>query len=260
VRIWGNIISKGNTAFSVTPVMVGPVYIFSNEVYDLQNHWTGSTTVFKGGEGSTGDIFIYHNTFINSNRTEGIGTTRAYFFAMLGDPPANRNVYIKNNIIETDGPIVDGAYFQSPEFDYNLINNIWVQSYRNYWIEWNDVQKGSSANTNAENFNIWKAYTLGISNPQSVNGIAGSPTFTDNSTQDFTLVEGSLGIDVGVEIPGLNTAGCLLEFVGIAPDMGANEYTPSSGWATKGLNGLVDSGIESIMGILKTVISHAMGQ
>jgi hypothetical protein len=63
VRVWNNIITRTNLGFSITPVYFGPVYVFRNTYYNPQQFWVNSCIGVKSGEGGTGHVYFYHNTF-----------------------------------------------------------------------------------------------------------------------------------------------------------------------------------------------------
>ena len=68
VRVWENIIVRSQTAISITPVFIGPVYVFRNVIYQPERHWTSACRWIKGGEGGAGYVYFYHNTVVLDDR------------------------------------------------------------------------------------------------------------------------------------------------------------------------------------------------
>jgi hypothetical protein len=74
IRVWGNTIRRSNLGFSITPVFVGPVYVFRNTYYDPQQFWVNSCIAVKSGVGGQGYVYFYHNTFYLSDLGQNKGS------------------------------------------------------------------------------------------------------------------------------------------------------------------------------------------
>ncbi len=227
VRVWENEISRANIGISVAPVIIGPAYIFHNVFRDPEIHWIGVNRWVKGGEDGTGQVYFYHNTVVYDNllvgstfpNGSGKNSPANYGYSLgAGSGQQSRNVHSLNNIIEVNGPVCVEK-FAEPIMDYDLIYNpISNPSYRPYWIMWNDIKLGDSSHTNEQNLQTFRDRFA-----QELNGVAGQATFVDRAGGDFHLADGSLGVDQGVIIPGVNDENSPWPYQGGGPNMGAFE-------------------------------------
>jgi len=206
VRVWNNTITGTAMGVSIAPVIIGPAYIFRNVFYDPEEHWVGSCGGFKEGESGDGHVYVYHNT-IAYDVCNSIGN---YGFNNYGGSEWFSNVFSRNNIIFTDGPIV-GTYFPCPDMDYDLMYDTFDNTSKSYWAKWNGNSYGSLNSFNS-------------GTGQEAHGVAGQPTFVDRANGDFSLANGSPGIDQGVLIYGFNDANSPWPYKGSTPDIGAFEY------------------------------------
>lgn len=203
VRIWGNTITKANLGFSVTPVYYGPVYVFRNVVYALQDHWVGSCVGVKDGEGGSGAVFFYHNTFHSPSGTGCNNIVKG--FAKYGGGNAQSNVVVKNNILHFWGRLHETG---SKSFDYNL----------------NFTEPGSGdkvSEMGGANYFSFSAFQSGTG--QERNGQWGRATFVNAAGGDFRLAAGSMGLDRGQPLSGFNDADSGWPSRGAGPDVGAFE-------------------------------------
>jgi hypothetical protein len=203
VRVWGNTIRKANIGFSVTPVYYGPVYVFRNVVYELQDHWIGSCVGVKDGESGTGAVFFYHNTFHAVAGSACKNSLKG--FAKYGGDGAQANVTVKNNVLHFWGRLHETA---SKTFDYNL--NFVEPKSGDKTSEWNGINQWG-----------WDAFRKGTG--QEPHGLYGQATFVDAAAGDYRLAAGSAGVDAGAVLPGFNDPGSNWPFTGAAPDIGAFE-------------------------------------
>ena len=143
MRVWNNTIVRSQTGISITPILIGPVYIFRNVIYEPELHWTGACRWVKGGESSTGYVYFYHNTVVLDDRVaEADGKDCPVNYGLStgqGRGSNSINVFVKNNIIETDGPVASpDQSIPWPKMDYDLIYNHYSDpggsAFRNYWM------------------------------------------------------------------------------------------------------------------------------
>jgi hypothetical protein len=203
VRIWGNTITRANLGFSITPVYYGPVYVFRNVVYNLQDHWVGSCVGVKDGEGGNGAVFFYHNTF---ESPAGSGCNNIVKgFAKYGGGNEQSNVVVKNNILHFWGRLHETG---GKTLDYNL--NYTEPGSGDKVAEWNGT-------------NYWSFASFQSGSGQERNGQWGTATFANAAGGDFHLTSGSVGIDDGVLLPGFNDGDSPWPYRGAGPDVGAFE-------------------------------------
>ncbi len=225
VRVWENKLVRANMAVSAAPILIGPAYIFRNQIFDGERHWVSTVATHKGGEGGTGFVFYYHNDVILDSRDVGVrfpgGSGKvsgqcAGFYNSAGDGDNSRNVISRNNIMLLDGaPVID--YTGRPDMDFDLIFNKFTYS-TSYWAKYGGNSIGSRSNSNAQNMATFNAAT-----GQEVHGVAGEPIFVNKEAKDFRLAAGSPGISRGVVIQGFNDKDSAWPYVGDSPDIGAIE-------------------------------------
>ncbi|HEY3083696.1 MAG TPA: hypothetical protein VGM69_27700, partial [Chloroflexota bacterium] len=192
-----------NLGFSITPVYYGPVYVFRNVVYNLQDHWVGSCVGVKDGEGGNGAVYFYHNTFYSPSGAACNNAVKG--FAKYGGGNEQSNVVIKNNILHFWGRLYETG---GKTADYNL--SYTEPGSGDKVAEWNGT-------------NYWGFASFQSGAHQEANGLWGPATFVNAAGGDFQLAGGSRGIDRGVVLPGFNDAGSAWPAGGAAPDMGAYE-------------------------------------
>jgi hypothetical protein len=203
VRIWGNTITRANLGFSITPVYYGPVYVFRNVVYKLQDHWVGSCVGVKDGESGTGAVYFYHNTF-HASSGSGCGAG-VKGFAKYGSGSPQTNVVMKNNIISMWG----------------RLHETWGKT-ADYNLDYVDPGSGDKiAKWNGTDYYSFASFQSGSG--QEAHGQWGKPSFVDAAGGDFRLAAGSPGIDRGVVLPGFDDADSAWPSRGAGPDMGALE-------------------------------------
>ena len=228
VRVWNNTILRSMVGLSVAPIVIGPTYIFRNVFTEPENHWANACSWIKGGEGSTGNVYFYHNTVVYDNLVaEGDGLdcphTRGFGLAQ-GSGSASTNVYSLNNIIELDGTVTS-TKTKVPTMDYDLSYNPMANGAKFRWADWGGESIGHISLTNSQNFAEFQSTTCSLGDCQETNGMAGQATFVSRATENFHLVEGSLGIDQGTLIQGFNDTDSAWPFKGTSPDIGAYEYS-----------------------------------
>ncbi len=198
VRFWHNAIIGVKNAISLAPIEVGPTWLVRNLVADYTDH------VLKLNNGSKGWILVYHTT---------------------GSPAAG----------QTDAQAIEPSLAFGP---FVSRNNIY-QAHR-YAIEngLSSVNAGVSLDYDAlwtddpARFVKWLGTTyaditaLKASSTIEANGFEIEPKYVDTSKADYNLTNGHGLLDVGVEIPGINSQ----FIVGAGPDVGAFEKGGVSPW------------------------------
>jgi plastocyanin/regulation of enolase protein 1 (concanavalin A-like superfamily) len=106
VRVYNNYISNAMTGGSMTPVFVGPAYVYRNVINGVRVTWDTGCTGIKTGESGTGYTFFYHNTFEIPSCP---GQTNFSGMADYSSGNAQSNFFFKNNIMRVGGNIVDGV-------------------------------------------------------------------------------------------------------------------------------------------------------
>ncbi len=185
VRFWNNFVTHTYCGLSCAPNRRGPSYAFRN-LFLMDGEERGHTfSTFKMG----GDRFLYpglslilHNTVF----TRKMGLTAGHY----GKGPTP--IRTRNNIFSGPGPDFFGdirfPFVEAGDFDYDLLHPGKIYGPEKLPEHWER------------------------------NGIFGAPVFCDAETGDFQLAEGSIGIDRGARLPGLND-----NFTGEGPDLGALE-------------------------------------
>jgi chitodextrinase len=202
VRLWGNFIEDVHMAFAVAPAAPGPTYILRNVGYhfgntrtSLQDGYTASALKINSGyDTPIGPLYLYHNTFFTD-------TPNTDAVALL-NPGYSTFIKARNNIIA------------GTEYALYKVNPVTLD-----W-DWDDLYTSDPAR-----FVYWQGtryYDLGefqAGTSQELHGLSEAPAFFDPEGGDFHLMPGSVLIDRGTPIPGINDS-----FAGTAPDMGAFEH------------------------------------
>jgi hypothetical protein len=221
---WGNVLvnpwpsgtSFCRMAIGLSPVAVGPLYIFRNTLIRF-----GDATL-KYGNSSTGRQYFYHNTIYGSGP------------ATYGNNNQLGNVVWRNNIMHSmgrhpalylSGPMGVGSteFFSSNDFDYDLFwqNDVHLAVRWNYYQgQTGALYDGATSTTDLHaGLDPWTDDT-----GQEVHGINAEPLFVDPASNDLRLQSASPAIDRGTVIIGINDQNSPWPYGGSAPDMGAYEY------------------------------------
>ncbi len=219
VRIWSNTFHDVLMGISLAPVYTGPVYAIRNVIYRTgvgNNDYTGSPFKFNSGYGTSGPMYLFHNTAD----------------AAL---PGNNGLYVK----------APGTWAEMV-----ARNNVWagtafaVENYNT--SQPIDLDHDDLWNDNLDDLVRWdgtRYATLGAFSSgtgQESHGLSVEPGFVDTGSGDYSLSQDSDLIDSGQVIPGIND-----DYVGAAPDIGAYEY-PGYGFdlaASPGLRAMEPGGV-----------------
>ena len=202
VRIWGNTFRDVLMGISLAPVYDGPVYALRNLIYRTgvgNNSYTGSPFKFNSGYDRSGPMYLFHNT------SDAVlpGNNGLYIKA----PGSWDMIYARNNIWSgTDYALNNYNETQPLDWDYD---NLW-SSREGTLVRWN--------NTSYATLPSFSAAT-----GQEIHRDSLSPGFKDVGNGDYTLAPLSGLIDRGQVIPGINDG-----YLGLGPDLGAFESTPST--------------------------------
>ncbi len=201
VRVWNNVIKNCLVGIGIAPQIVGPSYTFRNILHDNTNN------AFKLGELSRGKAYVYHNT-IYSRAGNGIAASGG-----SGADKEYANFVFYNNLVDVPTrPIELGR----PNNIYNYDNLFSVSTF----VSWCTNQVGTCTQVNYATLSDFQA------TGKELNGISIPATneFVSVASGDFRLKSGSLLIDKGVVINGLNDLNSQWRYNGNAPDMGAFEF------------------------------------
>ena len=202
--VWGNtIVEPWHMAFGVSPVQVGPLYIFRNVAVDWHD------AAVKMGGNSDGYVYIFHNTFRTSLNTS--------VAADFGHTDIVDNFTYRNNIFAV------GKYAIHQRHDDTTNTYDYDNSWKGGWAElfrWGPAWPEDIYDTLEE----FQAVSASRGNPQEVHGISGPMRFVNDAAMDFRLQPDSSNIDRGVVLPGFNDENSPWPYQGSAPDIGAYEY------------------------------------
>ena len=219
VVIHGNYFHDCFVAISTAPIGVGPVWAIRNIFYGVDRMLPGGGvdnlgryggppySIFKFASGArpprNGRMLIYHNTsLINANNS-------ASPFSRVWDNAPGLDVVMRNNSITINQGRGDVIWIQGYASGYTFNFDI---DYDNLWrpagTEFAEIIGKSYANFSAMQGDGYE-----------LNGVSEDPHYTDPAGGDFSLPGGSLLIDCGLRLPGIND-----EYYGAAADIGAIEY------------------------------------
>lgn len=202
---------KGNTAsISNTPIMVGPVYFFRNNIdaaHEFIKFANDSSTQLAAKYPTTlanyGPLFYFNNTFYANSAYWGGCCT---FIRNMGQLQ-HANLILKNNIFYgkvLDKLSVEGAYASK----YTPADRTWGMLTSDYNLFF---QTGVTTNPYA-------------SYPVDQHSVFADPSFVAPDAVDLHLNASSPAIDKATFIPGVTDT-----FSGSAPDMGAFEFGSTTG-------------------------------
>jgi hypothetical protein len=201
-RIYRNTIHNAQNPFSAAPVMPGPYFFVRNLA---TGNW-GDAGFKMNTAGNSAvpsrHVFVYQNTFVRSTP----GPALHLWYAVEGDHNVPIHDFVfRNNVFATPtGGVCTDAYnhgTEQPSFDGNVW---WTTDTSQIFSWWN-----GSAN---DKYDTFAAFQTGAS--EEAHGAFGDPGLG----ADFAPVKGSLVVDRGMLIPGIND-----NFAGAAPDVGAYE-------------------------------------
>jgi plastocyanin len=240
VRVWGNFIMHAMIGFSVTPVRLGPAFIFRNVVYSMQESWSNYCAFSKTGGGDNnptyGPVMFYQNTFYSVDDTCSGTDVDGNPFKLVGpdhgdQPQIGQHVH-KNNIYNAfnrtfnyeRGESIKGSdnnmLYEVDQNDSNQTPcgaNLAAKAYGNFYKSTADFIAGNECSGNGAE--------SGISDKHSFEGLAQflNPLPANPEYNDFQLAPTSPGINQGTIINGFNSADSPWPYQGSAPDVGALE-------------------------------------
>jgi hypothetical protein len=196
--VWGNTITDCFIGIGFCPANIGPHYVFRNVI--VNNPSTGSAA-YKLGDGSYARVFMYHNTSFTTGGQDGVKQTNP---GLDGVVSRNNIYYAGRYIFEF---LTSGTSDMDCDYDYM------------YTTDGSRFVKFDNG--------TYATYALFVAAypAQEANAIVSAdPGFTDNSTNDFTLVSDSVCLNAGTVLVGFNDANSPWPYRGEAPDIGAYEY------------------------------------
>jgi hypothetical protein len=198
VRIWSNTFHDVLMGISLAPAYTGPVYAIRNLIYRTgvgNNDYSGSPFKFNSGYGTSGPMYLFHNT------SDAVlpGNNGLYVKA----PGTWSLIYARNNIWAGTAYAVNNYNAGQPiDLDYD---DLWNGGSGDL-VYWGGVHYATLS-----------VFTAGTG--QEPHGMSVDPGFADAGSGDYTLAPTSGLVDAGLLIPGIND-----DYVGNAPDIGAFEY------------------------------------
>ncbi|MBI5324075.1 MAG: right-handed parallel beta-helix repeat-containing protein [Ignavibacteriae bacterium] len=223
-RVFRNRLGKCENTISVAPVYPGPIFILRNY---LSGFHQGCLKQNTGVPGITRGVLFYHNTIWEKPRAKP-PHCESENCLYRGEEALQQSFVYKNNIFYARGRVYNGdmytgGYHKDDIFDYNLnYSTKESESANPYIYKWVTYEPDTLNNSRYETMDAFRAAT-----GQELHGTWGEPllntTLYANYPQSaylfkFTTGEGSVGIDKGVYIRGIND-----DFLGNAPDIGAFE-------------------------------------
>lgn len=200
VRIWGNVMHNVLVGISFAPIYEGPIYAIRNLIYNIDagnNSYPGISFKFNSGYDQSGRMYLFHNT-ADAVRPDNSGFS-------IKSPGTWQMIVSRNNIWSGTHYAIDNANTSQPlDFDYD---DFYTTGPELAW--W--------GGTHYSNLAAFRSGT-GL----ETHGVSLPPGFTNAGSGDYTLATNSQMIDKGVPIPGINAG-----YGGLAPDLGAFEFTPA---------------------------------
>lgn len=211
IRFFGNKVIHTLCGISTAPNMIGPSYIFRNEIADLKDETGRVGAMVKNGGGrkySSGLAVFNNNTFVSKGlgiRSVGMGREK--------DRETFRG-FSRNNIIVVDGSNYTAVsdIHNTPEHDLD------------FDLLWNLEEKTSAEEDEREYSNQSKRRRIGNVVVQGYpdiekNAIVANPEFVSIENHRFDLQEISLGIGIAVPVNNFTISKDLF-----STDKGAHEF------------------------------------
>ncbi len=202
LRIWGNEIRDALVGISLAPVYRGPVYAIRNLIHrtgagNSQAGYTGSCFKFNSGFGTSGSIYLFHNT-CNAIRTGNDAVA-------IKSPGSWEMVHSRNNIWSATRYSISNSNPTQPlDMDYDALFTSLAGE-----LVWWDGLPDRHLNTLSE---------LQAATGQEFHGLNVDPLFTNAAAEDYRLLSASQLVDAALVIPGIND-----RYDGSGPDIGAYE-------------------------------------
>ena len=210
VRVWGNkILNPLTSGMAHVQVIVGPLYIFRNELWQIARH--GYYFKVASSKPRTGRAYIFHNSCWGIQQREKFAQDAGSYggFSYYYNHTYRNNAFRgqRRGIAHSggDSPIGTGA---GTTFDYN---DFYVTGYEGERIH---TFEGVQYFTFAD----WQA------GGHDLHGIYADPLFVDPAGMDLRLQPSSPCIDRGCILFGFNDPDSAWPYGGAAPDIGALEY------------------------------------
>ena len=196
VRIWNNFTDLNYVSYGLSPVHIGPVYVFKNIAYrhkysNQHSEMVGTTFKLQTRSETAGNIYLYHNTQY-TNESEQMGANNG----LTGSGTEILNVEAINNAIFVSNKAFIGSN-STDRFENNIYNSGTISDI--------DLIESNIESNNEE--------------IEGNNGILiNTSTKTSSIFKRFKPKLGSALIDKGIVIPNFND-----NYSDNAPELGANE-------------------------------------
>lgn len=231
VRIWNNQIQRTYMSIAISPVAVGPMYVFRN----IAGHTRRNPGDKKGGNfikgqsristkkvrdpkdntkvinvpdfiAGGGRVFVYHNTSIGQLN---VGISRSNE-QLLNYVTRNNILQGRETAIQGQVPLSGSVNALYPKFDQYFKGHYFNDFDHDLMFPGINLTESKEGLSNTPQVNYEK-------NREAM-GIVGTPRYRGTAEAPFMLAPDSLGINAGTRIPNFNDT-----FVGSEPDMGAEE-------------------------------------
>lgn len=196
VRVWNNFTDKNYVSYGLSPVHIGPLYLFKNVAYRHNyspNHseMVGTTFKLQTRPETAGKIYLFHNTQY-TNQSEQYGAN----YGLTGSGSEMLNVVAINNAIFVSSRTTDGTNSSN-----KFVNNIYTDG------------TISDSELTENNF---QSNQLEIDNYDDIEINSSSNTMA--LLKHFKPKINSALIDKAIPISNINDI-----YTGSAPELGANE-------------------------------------
>ncbi len=180
-RVYQNRCYNGRAGVSLAPIYGGPVYVFRNELYNIEN------SAYKMNRGAAG-LVIVNNTSVKSNNG-------------LSSPAGWQNTVVKNNAILSSGyclqeyGLVNGSM---DDWDNNGYKSLRSATSAGPWFKWDNIRYNDIASFKANTPQETNGFTIDQSDFLNVIIPSVYTTEIDPSTRDITPSSGSSLINAGL--------------------------------------------------------------
>lgn len=212
LRLWGNRLRDVHMAFAVAPAAPGPLYLVRNVAWRtgntrtslLDGYTASALKVNSGYDDPIGPLLLYHNTlFTDVPATDAIA---------LLNPGESTFIRSRNNVIA-------GTRYAL----YKVNPVVWHG-------DGDDLHTSDASRLVSWMGTRYDTLAAFRSLGQEPNGISAPPRLSSPASGGFEPQPGSLLIDAGVALPGIND-----DYAGLGPDIGAFEWAgppPAMGFHT----------------------------
>ncbi len=202
-RIYANQCFNGRAGVSLAPVYGGPVYVFRNILYNMEN------SAFKMNRGPSG-LIIAHNTCVNDDN-------------VIESPDGWQNTFYRNNVMIGSKycfELFNQVTGSNDDWDYGAFYSSRAGGIGTEWFKWNNVRYAKVLELQNSGLLHANAMEIALADFENVSIPGPFPIEYEASQIDCMPSSGAPVINTGVALDNLND---YFVFDG-APDRGALEY------------------------------------